>query len=170
MLTHLLTIAHSHSLFDANINIDTHFQHVHDARLPPEVQIVPQAEIATLTPEPSISLQTVHGDYHTHLLSTMLLDGRFSKTCTCLTAHYFFSSSNRSFPEFRLMISPWHTRRAYTRIRHTERTDITAHELYHSFRGPATLGRGVTEPRMDSGRKYGTSPEIMCIALFSSFL
>ncbi|KAK0472482.1 hypothetical protein IW261DRAFT_1424309 [Armillaria novae-zelandiae] len=115
LLTHLLTVAHYHPLLDANINIDTHFQHVHDARLPPsvweedvppEVQIVHQAEIATLTPEPSTSLQTVHGDLpHTsivhHAPGWTLFRNLYMSNGTL-----FLLSSNRSFPEFRLMTSP----------------------------------------------------------------
>ncbi|KAK0219115.1 hypothetical protein IW262DRAFT_1080213 [Armillaria fumosa] len=115
LLTHLLTIAHSHSLFDTNISIDTHFQHVHDARLPPsvweedmppEVQVVPQAEIAALTPEPSISLQTVHGDLPLTSIVHHAPGWTLFRNLYMSNGTLFLLSSNRSFPEFRLMTSP----------------------------------------------------------------
>ncbi|KAK0451212.1 uncharacterized protein EV420DRAFT_1621866 [Desarmillaria tabescens] len=73
----------------------------------PELQIVEQSdEIATdLTPEPSIPLQTIHGDLpHTsivhHAPGWTLFRNLYMSNGTL-----FVLSSNRSFPEFRLMIS-----------------------------------------------------------------
>ncbi|KAK0432761.1 hypothetical protein EV421DRAFT_1742030 [Armillaria borealis] len=94
LLTHLLTIAHSHSLFDANINIDTPFQHVHDVQLPPSVW------------KEDVPPETVHGDLpHTsivhHAPGWTLFRNLYMSNGTL-----FLLSSNRSFPEFRLMTSP----------------------------------------------------------------
>ncbi|SJL08218.1 uncharacterized protein ARMOST_11581 [Armillaria ostoyae] len=111
LLTHFLTIIHHHSFSDTNIDINTHVQHIHDVLwredASPELQIVKQPdEIATdLTPESSTPLQTIHGDLpHTsivhHAPGWTLFRNLYMSNGTL-----FLLSSNRSFPEFRLMIS-----------------------------------------------------------------
>ncbi len=110
-LTQFLSIIHSHSFSDTNIDVNSRVQHIHDVLwgkdASPESQIVRQPdEIATdLTPEPSIPLQTIHGDLpHTsiihHAPGWTLFRNLYMSNGTL-----FLLSSNRSFPEFRLMIS-----------------------------------------------------------------
>ncbi len=113
---HFVSLVH---LSDSNTvtSISTHLQHIEDAPLPPpiwkedrspanQVETHPgEINIVTMTPEPSKSLQTVHGNLpHTsivhHAPGWTLFRNLYMSDGTL-----FLLSSNRSFPEFRLMIS-----------------------------------------------------------------
>ncbi|KAK0225525.1 hypothetical protein IW262DRAFT_693182 [Armillaria fumosa] len=111
LLTRFLTIIHPHPFLDTSIDINTHVQHAHDVfwgeDASPELQMVKQPdELPTdSAPEPSPPLQTIHGDLpHTsivhHAPGWTLFRNLYMSNGTL-----FLLSSNRSFPEFRLMIS-----------------------------------------------------------------
>ncbi|KAK0199276.1 hypothetical protein DFS33DRAFT_1267094 [Desarmillaria ectypa] len=115
-LMHLFTIVHPPYLSDSNIiTINTHLERFQGQPPPhpiwrenisPDVQMATQpGEIATMTPESSMPLQTVHSDLpHTsivhHAPGWTLFRNLYMSNGTL-----FLLSLNRSFPEFRLMTS-----------------------------------------------------------------
>ncbi|KAK0451216.1 uncharacterized protein EV420DRAFT_1561523 [Desarmillaria tabescens] len=116
-LMHFLTFVHPSYLSDSNIiTINTHhLDRFEDAPLPPpiwtedippDVQMVKQLDdVATMAPDTSMQLQPVHANLpHTsivhHAPGWTLFRNLYMSSGTL-----FILSSNRSFPEFRLMTS-----------------------------------------------------------------
>ncbi|SJL14395.1 uncharacterized protein ARMOST_17851 [Armillaria ostoyae] len=112
-LMHVLSLVH---LPDSNaVTINTHLQHIKDAPLPPpiwredrspdnQVEMHP-GEIVTMTPEPSKALQTIHDNLQHTFIVHHAPGWTLFRNLYMSDGTLFLLSSNRSFPEFRLMTS-----------------------------------------------------------------